>query len=164
MSPGYKSILQQPDRLAFDENIYRIPTAEERIFRIQYPLRYLFNLPNASSLRLQELRYQYQWFIKHHECYRKKPVDMTDIIFQQVRKKQITASFNDLLCSDRSFNRRGKKSWELQWIQGALKDLSNNREIFSFHFVDSKSRHDFHITPAQPFPDSFTLTEKGIHS
>ena len=90
---------------------------------------------------------------------------MTDLILLHEKLGELTVSWNDFIQSDRSWNRQGRKVWEISFNEGVLTDLEHNRELFAFHFVDSKVKDDFQIEKSgQPQKKVFTLTEKGIHS
>jgi hypothetical protein len=105
------------------------------------------------------LRYQFQWFVKRKTIIEQSPADMTEIAFLKNRSGEIKLYTNELLYSDSYYKRLNRKSWRIRWEKGILTDMDNNREIFGFHFKESKNHPEFKIDDIN---ETFTLTEKGI--
>ena len=160
LQPDYRSILQDPLHLAFDESISH---QKVRGFFCHAGEKLLYLLrTNPFPWRPREIRYQYQWHLKKKMD--RPPSDMTDIIFQKQNKGEISAAFTDLIQSDRSWKRQGRKKWHIRFNDGILEEAGNSWKIFAFHFVDSKSREDFHISELTNIQASFILTEKGMQA
>lgn len=160
--PGHKSILQDPEHKAFDENIPgNLNGTGLLIYRLSYFLKVIFAGPRYR-FRPQEIRYQFQWYAKKLNSRRSSPSDMTDIVHKASRARQIKVVFRDLIRSDRAFKRQGQNHWKLSWMDGILTDTRNEKEIFAFHFVDSKTNPGFTAEPMLGHTEKFTITDRGI--
>jgi len=161
--PDHRKVLGNPEHLAFDENIPGKTSGNGRFVQFFDKLRYIMGASH-SSWRPSELRYRYQWHVKRKTASVSPPADMTDIVYREMEMAGLSASFNDLIESDRSWKRQGRKKWEVRFEKGILLDVNRNREIFAFHFVDSKTHPDFKIKGIEPGSEAFTITENGIKS
>jgi len=162
LNPQYKAILQNPKYLAFDENIQRSAisgiTMVKILYFLQFILSSIFEL-NFYSFSLKEFRYQFQWFVKRKTIPEQYPADITEIAFLQHRLKEIKLYTHELLFSDSYYKRINRKTSRIKWEKGILTDMDKNRQIFGFHFRESKNHPGFII---DYYDGSFTITEKGI--
>ncbi len=131
------------------------------IYRLSYFLKIIFAGPRYR-FRLQEIRYQFQWYAKKMNSRRYPASDMTEMVHKASRTGQIKVVFRDLIRSDRAFIRQGRNSWKLSWMDGMLTDTRNGKELFAFHFVDSKTDPEYTVEPMEDHTDKFTITERGI--
>ena len=160
--PDYRSILQDPHHRAFDENIPRqLNFLRKNLYRLQYIVKVIFVGPRYR-FRFREIRYHFQWYAKRRMSYQSLPRDMTDLVLKAGREKKILPVFRDLIQSDRAWTRQGRKSWKVTWENGKLKDNSNGRELFAFHFVDNKVKPGFLPEIHDGSFEKFTITEKKI--
>ncbi|HEC43782.1 MAG TPA: hypothetical protein ENI20_13245 [Bacteroides sp.] len=163
---GYRAILMDPAYMAMDEN-NKSEEAEIARFsnlkaRVQY-LKYIFSNRNLRRSGFQEIRYRYQWFIKRKSADLHPPYDMTDVVFQEKTKDGLSTYFNDLMYSDRAYQRINHKYWTIKWENGKLYELRDNREIPVFHFVELKSKLNMTRIVDIDLKAGFSLDKEGLH-
>jgi len=158
----HQQILQYPVHRAFDENIPRkIPLKRKIYYRILYLVR-LMTIGPRYHLCIPEVRYNFQWYIKKRISHKSFPQDMTELVYKAAHEKSIKAIFSDLIRSDRAFRRQGQKYWAISWQDGKLTDNKTGEDLCAFHFIDSKDKPGFVITPCAVDAERFTVTEKKI--
>jgi hypothetical protein len=160
--PDYKSIFQDPNYLGFDENIQRSSISGYSLRKIFYFFQFIFNLQFKSELfsfSFKELRYQFQWFVKRKTVSEQNLSDISEIAFLKHRIGEIKVFTEELLYSDSYYKRLNRKTWRIKWEKGILTDLDITRQIFGFHFRESKNQPGFKI---DNYDGAFTTTEKGI--
>ncbi len=160
--PDYKFLLQDPDYLGFDENIQRNAISGLSLQKILYLLQYIFHSRcgfNLKSFSFREFRYQFQWYVKRKTINEKSVSDITEIAFIKHRKDEIKVFTDELVLSDSYFKRLNRKTWNIRWKDGILTDMDNSRQLFGFHFRESKNYPGFKI---DKFAGEFMITEKGI--
>ncbi len=87
---------------------------------------------------------------------------MTDVVHKAVWDKQIKVTFLDLIRSDSAYWRQGHISWKLSWQDGKLINTKNGEEIFAYHFVESKNKPGFDITPCIDKIKKISISDKKI--
>jgi hypothetical protein len=160
--PDYKSLLQDPDYLGFDENIQRSAISGFSLQKILYLISFIIHSRcglNIKSFSFREFRYQFQWYVKRNTINEQSPSDVTEIAFLKHRMGEIKVFSDELVFSDSYFKRLNKKSWRLGWKDGILTDMDNSKQIFGFHFRETKNSPEFRI---EKFDGEFIITEKGI--
>ncbi len=110
----------------------------------QFIFRSLFE-SRSYSFSFKEFRYQFQWFVKRETISEQHPADMTEIAFLKHRIGEIKVFTDELVFSDSYFKRLNRKTWRIKWEKGILTDMNKNREIFGFHFRESKNKMGFII-------------------
>ena len=159
--PGHQAILEDPKHRAFDENIpQQVAGARLFIYRVSYLMKVIFRGPRYR-LNVPELRYHFQWYAKQLNSRCSLPSDMTDVIHKASREGHIQVVFKDLIRSDRDYRRSGLRSWKISWENGHLTDRRNAREMFAYHFVDTKKNPAFMVEPAPCKKGEFIISEKG---
>jgi hypothetical protein len=151
----FKNIFLASDKhYGFDENIeYQ---SFKRFSLIKFLSLAFFILTelikgNFTFKKINEIRYQFQWFYKKRLCLQKNnPLHMTDIVWKAQQRNYVRAYFNEWLLSDVHFLRNGINNCKLKWEDGTLYDLINKKEILGFHFIESKSKPNFLITDLMP--------------
>jgi hypothetical protein len=160
--PDYKSLLQNPNYLGFDENIQRKSIVGFSLRKIWYLFQFIvssiFNA-NSNPFTIREFRYQFQWYVKRKTVNELYPSDFTEIVFSKYKKGKNKLYTEELVLSDSYYKRMNRKTWRLQWNNGILSDLDNTRQIFGFHFRESKNLPGFKV---DNFTGEFFITEKGI--
>ncbi len=164
-SVNYPEVLKSPKHYGFDENIQRpeiLKISSDKIIKaIRFSLFYIFSGKFQKS-SWKELRYQFQWFYKKSSINPQELSDMTEVVWFNTKQLRIKSSFNELLFSDRFFERINKTNWELKWENGNLSNKKNKKNIFAFHFVDLKQNPDWKIPENINFKNQFSITTKGI--
>ena len=158
----YRSVLQDPSHMAFDENIpKKLTFVRKNLYRLQYILQVIFVGPRYH-FRFREIRYHFQWYAKRRMSYHSQPRDMTECILKASNEKIIRSEFRDLIQSDRAWTRQGRKRWTISWEDGKLIDLSNGKDLFAFHFVDAKYNPGFVNKTAAGSGEKFAISEEKI--
>jgi len=160
--PTHQSILQDPCHRAFDENIpWNIRHVSKLFYRVRYVLKLVFMGPRYH-FRIPEIRYNFQWYAKKLISHKYPTQDMTEVVHKANSKKIIKAVFKDLIKSDRMYMRQRRTNWKLLWQDNKLIDSKNNKDIFAYHFVESKNRPSFDINPCIDKIKRFSITENKI--
>jgi hypothetical protein len=165
ISPGYQSILQDKQHYAFDENFQRKDIKGFSFKKLVY--FFYFILVSISKFRFysfnfSEFRYQFQWFYKKNSILKGIPSDMTEIVLSHSKDRDIKVCFTPIMLTDSYFRRIGKKKWSIVWTNGKLHTPKNGREIFGFHYMESKKNKEFLVKPFDPSIVQFSLSPTGI--
>jgi hypothetical protein len=160
----YKQVFKIPEYQSFDENIQRYAISGISFRKIFYFIFFIFSYFNSYKslfFSLKEFRYQFQWFVKRMTIIETSPADMTEIVFLAESKNEIKVFAQELLFSDSYLKRLNFKTWRIVWRNGILTYPEKKKQIFGFHFKESKSKIDFVV---QELKTSMTITERGIFS
>ncbi len=160
---GYKKTLSSFRHLAFDENITR--SAYEGIDKkkIQLFIKYLWSIfvdKKKIGQTFKQLKFDFKWYYKRKRLTNSYPIDMTEVIWKN--SSVLKVYYKQLLNSDRHYERQKLKNWKLKWEKGHLIDLTTQKEIFAFHFVESKLRSSFEIKSYEK-NTNFIITPEGIY-
>jgi len=164
LSPGYRKILQDEVYRSFDENFSREKISGFSVPKLLYSLRFAggyFLHPVARPVTWKELRYQFQCSYKKRKADRENPADITEVVYNEVRKKNINARFVPLMITEPALYRKNKHDWSYRWQNGKLTDLTTGKEVFAFHFQESKRKENFTV-PSEIKDSPFIITPKGI--
>lgn len=149
---SYKNVFTQISNcIGYDENI---PNKNNEGFTIPKILAFFKYLAKSRAANLwfkspKEFRYQFQWFYKRNQLRNHKPRDMSEIIWFATENKNIRTYFEELLLSDKYYQRIGQKNWQIRWSNGSLRDVFAGNEIFGFHFKELKSNPYFIVKEKQ---------------
>lgn len=164
-SVNYPEAFKSTKHFGFDENIQRPEILKISLLKIikaiQFSFLYILTVKLYES-SWKEFRYQFQWFYKKNTINPHKLTDMTEVVWFNTKQFKIKSSFNELLFSDRYFERINYKNWELVWKNGSLIDKKNGENIFAFHFIDLKHNPDWEIPENINFNSRFSINPKGI--
>ena len=160
---NYNYILADPKYYALDENVKINPSKyiTRKILLSRYLLRNFKSLIRNPK-QIEEIRYQFQWFLKSHLIEYIKLNDMSELLYAVIKMKEYKVWFSDLMKSDVYFNRIQKKDWVLEWNDGVLTDMVSGNEIQAFHFLGLKDAPEFSIPESLPPPGKFYVSPKGI--
>jgi len=165
LSPGYQKSLRDEVYRSFDENASRENITgfsfSKLLYFFGFAARHLFHR-NGRPVTWKELRYQFQCSYKKHKADKNNPVDITEVVYTEARKKNINARFLPLMITEPALYRKNKHDWSYRWQNGKLTDLSTGKEVFAFHFQESKGKEDFAV-PTEIKDRPFTITVKGIY-
>lgn len=164
--PDYRQILQDPAHRAFDENIARSSIEGFSLKKLASFIGYFAQKMPESGIRMKsipELRYGFQSDYKRRTIDPDHPADMSEVVFSELKKKKIQARFLPLIMTERYLRRAKKQKWEFVWRNKKLYDNKSGKELFGFHFQDSKANEEFRVP--EPFDDGpFIINPGGIHS
>ncbi len=151
-SPVYRKIFQNTDRYyGFDE--VSIPNAIEA-------------LPGKIGRRISSCLFPNRPIEVDGPNYfassRSHNKDMTHVVKNKARNKELSLYHETLHTSRRWYKRRMMKGWSVQWDSGKLYDMSQQKEIMYYHFLLSTKTKTFHIPPFSPDISHFTITRDGI--
>ena len=90
-------------------------------------------------------------------------VSMTDVVRDAAIKGEIRYK-HPYVISEPSYRFRRLKYFdlEIEWANGHLLDLNQDREYILCHFVHMKKEPFFQIPQWEPFPDSFAIVPMGL--
>ncbi len=165
-SCSYPDVYRNAEHLGFDENIQRPEIKKLSLLKITKAIQFSFVYVFTKKLQefsWEEFRYQFQWFFKKKTITQHKLVDMTEVVWLKTKRSEIRSYFNELLISDRHYNRIKYKNWKLIWENGKLVDQKNNKSIFAFHFIDLKNNPEWTVARSNYLKNQFTITPKGIY-
>ena len=108
----------------------------------------------------EEINYQVQWRYKKILTSRLSPGDLTEIVWEATAKGKLKSYFKQLMFSDSYYYRINRRNWKLKWEAGRLTDLDDNKEIFAYHFIKTKS--DFQVVYSNFENEVFFITEHGV--
>lgn len=165
-SSGYPDVYRTEKHFGFDENIQRQEILKLSLYKIIKAIHFFFLYIFSGNFRRaswKEFRYQFQWFYKKTTLNSHKLIDMTEVVWFNTKRLKIKSWFNELLLSDRYFNRINYKNWKLIWDHGKLIDEKNGKRIFAFHFVDLKHKPAWEIPEINDVKNRFSITTKGIY-
>jgi hypothetical protein len=86
---------------------------------------------------------------------------MTEIVLGHSEKMDLKTVFTPVMLTDLYYRRIGIKNWQIKWKNGKLTTLKG-KEIFGFHFMESKRNKEFAVRDFNPSIDGFYLSPKGI--
>ena len=87
--------------------------------------------------------------------------DMSSIIQSLDNQNELRLFQKDMVRSDLWYKKKSFYEWKIIWENGILKDATSGLEFLHFHFIDSKRKKEFHITPYNG-KKFFVITSKGI--
>ena len=148
----YKKIFQDHNRhYAYDErlNIYG-----KRLFQNENPRlikQVYFSLETLINKVKFKLKYKYS-----------NPLpDMTSIVKMANSEGLIKLYAQDIVSSDRWFQKHNISQWEVIWKNGKLYNKITNKELLHFHIIESKKNRDFSILKWRP-NTGFIITNEKI--
>ena len=154
---NYKKIFSDPKHYSFDEHIVKESNKKISTRKGLYFLLFLINHILKGNLKTvlvkEECKYRFQWYFKQKTV--DIPVDFTEILFKNIKKKKIKVMFKDIISSDASFNRTRLNNWKLLNKNGILYNLMNDSHILIFHFKELKNEKEFIIKDYRPEKDYY---------
>jgi hypothetical protein len=137
--PQHRDIFQDHSRhFAFDErsNLYG---------------RSLFNSDLKNNLQSSVARLEYIW----HKFKKKLqlgipvgPLDISSIINLEEEAGRLRVYRKNMVRSDKWYEKQNLRNWKVDWENGRLFDASSKKDLLYFHFLKSKYRDGFRISPA----------------
>ncbi len=138
----YQNIYKNSEWHATEENFIgynrRFSIFKKGIRKIGF---YLYNKLNAGDDLCK--KYTNYWRYKRKVMTPGIPRDITEVVWQANDNKSIKALFKGVLKCDREFLRAQQPDWEVSWSAGKLTNNLTKKEMFGFHFIDSKKEHGF---------------------
>lgn len=157
---NYQKVYKFNEWCGSEENFIGLPGLKAFIFNFFRRIGFFFfnSFKKGATPQLKFINY---WVYKQLRMRKNIAVDISEVVWQENTKGNLKALFIDLLKSDREYARVQKNDWKLRWEKGKLYTNYDKNEIFSFHFVDSKSKPGF-IFGDTPRKDLLMLTKSGL--
>jgi hypothetical protein len=86
---------------------------------------------------------------------------MTEIVLCHSKDLDLKVFFTPIMLTDSYFRRIGERKWYIRWTNGKL-TTQKGREIFGFHFMESKRNKEFFVKSFDSSIDRFSLSTTGI--
>jgi hypothetical protein len=90
--------------------------------------------------------------------------DFTSIIFRHNKEKKIKVYCKKTFQSDLMLKKTGAKKWIIEWKNGSLINLTENKELLYYHFSLSKLKKSFSMEPYKSIVNTFIISETCITS
>lgn len=167
LNRDFASILLDQKYIGFDENIKRKEIQGLSLKKLVYFILFILQSVikfNFYSFSFSEFRYQFQWYYKKISVQKGVPLDMTEIVFSNSKLLKLKSLFLPIMLSDSYFNRISIKKWNIYWNNGRLYNKNSGKEIFGFHFRESKKDIKFVVQPFNPSVASFSISKTGIRN
>ena len=163
----YERILQDPKHYGFDENIEKGENIGISFRKMFYGFIFLINQLSNHGVRIlkiskNSLLYDFQWYYKRKTIKTNHLVDMTEVIWEYSKQKKARVLFSELIESDRSYLRNQILSWKINWKNGVLVDVNEEKELLGFHFVDNKNTIQILFPKELIQITQISITEKNI--
>jgi hypothetical protein len=88
--------------------------------------------------------------------------DFTSVVFYYNKEKKIKVYNQKTFQSDLMLKKNGKKNWKIEWRNGLLKNLTENKELLYFHFSLAKLKKSFIVESYRSDMNSFIISESSI--
>jgi hypothetical protein len=161
----FKKAFQQPDYTGFDEQIltYKI-SPHPNYIGLTKKINIIYHLALNSFVK-SPLKKIFKLFKKSVGRSDKESLkDFTSIIKYESLKKVINVHFNKTFQSDLMLKKEKIKNWKIEWRNGVLKNLHQNKELLYFHFPLSKTRKSFKIDGYEDNIIAFSISKSGIQN
>lgn len=85
-------------------------------------------------------------------------------VIQLAQQQQLRLFLKDMKQEDILLRLNGRGRFLIVWHRGHLYDVAVFRQICHFHFMESKWRHDFRVSPIPANTTTFFITPQSIHT
>jgi hypothetical protein len=159
--PDFRKILLKENCLGFDENIQRKEIRGWTFRKMVTLVRFILSGEWKKSWK-EDHRYHFQWYVKKTTADPASPSDMTEIIWNAVKKGKISVTFLPLMVSEPYYSRTGRRDWGFTLSGNQLVDSKTGKEALGFHFQESKSKPGFSIEKTDPAGRKIIIDKGGI--
>ena len=102
--------------------------------------------------------------IPHRIILKNKPDCMAHLVIKLKIKKKLKILLKKMIEEDNDIKPKVvNKKFNILWKNGDLINKKNNEKLLYFHFIISKSRPYFYITPWKEVPEEFCISNIGIY-
>ena len=85
-------------------------------------------------------------------------------VIQLAQQRQLRLCMKDMKQEDILLRLNGRGRFLIVWHRGRLYDVAGCRQICHFHFMESKWRNDFRVSPIPANTTTFVITAQSIHT
>lgn len=159
---SYKTVLEHPKHLCFDEHIVKERNRKITVFKlvnfVRFSIGYIFSKKNFPK-KIAQLRFEFQWYIKKKTV--TSPIDFTEVVLKLTAQGKVRGKFEKLIINDTDYIRSGLHNWEIIFRDGNIIDMSG-RELPVFHFLESKKNSGQFQVEDMPGTQEFRINAHGI--